>query len=1378
MLPKGLLLVLGLCVAAMSAATTTTGSSPPANVRLSGHVLAVIGDATPLAATPDKDEQITLTVVLRRDRQGDFERYFHSLYQPGSSHYRQFLTQLEIADQFGPSPAIYDRVATYLRDHGFEIIEQSTNRLTLSARGSRVAVEHAFDIGIHDYQLGGRTFYANDAEPGWPGDLAPHIQAVTGLNNLARPESAIAEAVNNYNDCQKKQSQITVAGVQTSGNGFGCFTKLLSDLGKALSGNAPGSNSDPAPLDWVLLDGAGQKVALLEFDTFQMSDVENYLQLAGVPAERIDQLSRVAVNGGATPGPDQAEVLLDINAILMVAPGAEVVVYDAPFSGAGSFQALFNAAINGGATVISNSWTYCESQTTLADVQSIDSILQSAGAAGISVFNASGDSGSTCLDGSPDTVGVPAGSPNATAVGGTSAPLGPGFTYGGESWWDGSGQFPPTGQGGFGESRFFDRPAYQDGFTSADKRSVPDVVASADPNQGVVICQASGGGCPTGLFYGGTSVAAPLWAAFTAILNQGQGQNLGFLNPVLYQYAHTEAFHSPASMGSDFAHVGLGSANLNALHLRILGEQPGLSHPATSEVGYFRSDGPPGDSESIVQADGADKAYIVVRLRDFPTNTVPGKTVLLEGNPGSQAMISPPSGVSSMDNGAVIFEVTNLVAETVTFTATDISDGTVLDQTATVEFGVPSAASASISAFPTTVNADGASSTAISIALLDSLGRPTPDKEIRLKQGAGHSVIVGPASGVTDSNGEIQFTATNLVNETVTYTAVDVSDGNLPIPGSAQVTFTNGSGVACGQNEPLPTGLNGYTVSPFATGFNAAPLFYGNINFGGCSGISSPAFVDDAVVVPSFLNGDLFRLGNSGGAVSSADKLATLGPTLSWPVIGQDGSLYALRLATNNGNPGFTTGAALELDPDTGAVIRTVAANLKCPHSLVVDPLSGDLFFDDLCFGAGSDDPNIYRIRNPQDANPAVEVYATLPGTPNGQMVFSPNGTLYAVSVYTQASPPVYMISGTDQPSPPAVTQLAGVFSNYWLNIAQSDSSGEAQMLITLADGKLKLTDITTATPTTAVELSENIGGGIVGPDGCLYMPAAKILYRLTDPQGGCGFMPTSVAPLLTLTPALVTPDPQQGDSLEFTAQLSNLAAPEGTAVYFTASGANTVFQLARTDAVGKAAFTYTGQFAGEDKVVATTTIGDTNLRSNTTGISWLAGRHISYLAIGQSPRSGTVGVPVSISATLVDISIESPEPIVGKSVRFELNSGSGCTTTSGPMGVAQCEITPATVGPGLLTATFDGTDEHSAVEDSVGFNVLEEPVIEPPPATPCDVDGNEQIDSRDIQAITAARNTPASGPDDPRDADGNGKINVLDARQCVQQCTKSRCAI
>src|SRR5712691_3300454 len=138
---------------------------------------------------------------------------------------------------------------------------------------------------------------------------------------------------------------------------------------------------------------------------------------------------------------------------MTVAPGAKVVIYDGPFAGAGtSFQALFNAMINGGVTVISNSWAYCEDQTTLADIQSIDSILQSAAAAGISVFNGSGDTGSTCLDGVANTVAVPADSPNATAVGGTSETLGPGFTYEGEAWWDGTKTTPPTGQGGFGVS--------------------------------------------------------------------------------------------------------------------------------------------------------------------------------------------------------------------------------------------------------------------------------------------------------------------------------------------------------------------------------------------------------------------------------------------------------------------------------------------------------------------------------------------------------------------------------------------------------------------------------------------------------------------------------------------------------------------------------------------------------------------------------------------------------------------------------------------------------------------------------------------------------------------------------------------------------------
>lgn len=59
-----------------------------------------------------------------------------------------------------------------------------------------------------------------------------------------------------------------------------------------------------------------------------------------------------------------------------------------------------------------------------------------------------------------------------------------------------------------------------------------------------------------------------------------------------------------------------------------------------------------------------------------------------------------------------------------------------------------------------------------------------------------------------------------------------------------------------------------------------------------------------------------------------------------------------------------------------------------------------------------------------------------------------------------------------------------------------------------------------------------------------------------------------------------------------------------------------------------------------------------------------------------------------------------------------------------------------------------------------------------------CDADGDDDVDREDIAAIVALRNTPAAGPADPLDRDGNGTINVLDARQCALECTNPDCAV
>lgn len=147
----------------------------------------------------------------------------------------------------------------------------------------------------------------------------------------------------------------------------------------------------------------------------------------------------------------------------------------------------------------------------------------------------------------------------------------------------------------------------------------------------------------------------------------------------------------------------------------------------------------------------------------------------------------------------MVFAVTDLTPEAAVFIATDTDDNVMLNQTPSITFGVPQAANAGINAFPVTVTADGTTTTTITVTLKDALNRPTPGKLITLSQGNGHSLITGPDPSVTDASGEIQFTASNLVNEVVTYTAVDVSDGDLPVPGNAVVTFNNGSGTACGQ---------------------------------------------------------------------------------------------------------------------------------------------------------------------------------------------------------------------------------------------------------------------------------------------------------------------------------------------------------------------------------------------------------------------------------------------------------------------------------------------------------------------------------------------------------------------------------------------------
>ena len=86
------------------------------------------------------------------------------------------------------------------------------------------------------------------------------------------------------------------------------------------------------------------------------------------------------------------------------------------------------------------------------------------------------------------------------------------------------------------------------------------------------------------------------------------------------------------------------------------------------------------------------------------------------------------------------------------------------------------------------------------------------------------------------------------------------------------------------------------------------------------------------------------------------------------------------------------------------------------------------------------------------------------------------------------------------------------------------------------------------------------------------------------------------------------------------------------------------------------------------------------------------------------------------------------------------------------------------------LTATTDSGAEAIAFQDIVIRGSSSPPLDG-------DVDGDGDVDRDDIAIVFATRGTIASGPDDPRDMDGDGLITVGDGRLIVYECTRPMCA-
>lgn len=161
----------------------------------------------------------------------------------------------------------------------------------------------------------------------------------------------------------------------------------------------------------------------------------------------------------------------------------------------------------------------------------------------------------------------------------------------------------------------------------------------------------------------------------------------------------------------------------------------------------------------------------------------------------------------------------------------------------------------------------------------------------------------------------------------------------------------------------------------------------------------------------------------------------------------------------------------------------------------------------------------------------------------------------------------------------------------------------------------------------------------------------------------------------------------------------------------------------------------------------------------------------------GDDDPSLTITSPLPSEAIPADeVLVEGIATDDGEIVSVFVNGvQSNLTSTGNPNDPAEVffsALVPLVPGTNLIVAVAHD-DSGNTSQGSVAVE------SEPPGPDPlvCDVNGDRTVDMSDIGAIFAARGGVATGPDDPRDSNGDGVISINDGRLCVLQCTNYRCA-
>lgn len=481
-------------------------------------------DLGPLSAQPAV-APISVTIALRLSNLDDAENLLKSINNPEDPQYHKFLTAEQFVDRFAPADADVAKVVASLASYG--LTAERTTATTLKVTGMPADVERTFAVSLHSYAVAAHgnaeayTFHAPTGHPTIPAEISEAVAAVVGLDDRPplHPYHRAAPATIRRAPLNALPS--------SSGNTSGNLTVV--DFAKEY---------DVEPLYQRGISGVGRTLGIITFASFTTSDVFGYWTSLKLSVSK-SRITIHNIDGGPGKPSDASgsiETTLDVEQSGGVAPGAKIIVYQAPNTNQG-FVNNFAAAIDSNtAETLSCSWGEWEWFYELENSPVIDpatgkkvgvteavhELLVRAAIQGQTIFIASGDGGA--YEANDDlgcygpyssknaascsltlSVGYPGSDPAATAAGGTTLPGSQQYCVGtkcttlytinipqqrvwGWDYLDGlckaqgtpspiTCQIFPAGSGG-GVSISFDLPHYQDGL-SGIQRSQPEQVFRA-----------------------------------------------------------------------------------------------------------------------------------------------------------------------------------------------------------------------------------------------------------------------------------------------------------------------------------------------------------------------------------------------------------------------------------------------------------------------------------------------------------------------------------------------------------------------------------------------------------------------------------------------------------------------------------------------------------------------------------------------------------------------------------------------------------------------------------------------------------------------------------------------------------------------------------